>query len=1688
MATTQDNFVPGGTDWKLALTADKEARAYSGVGDGADCMVHAPEALADETVFDYTVFLAGEQIVEENVHVPVNTKWQIRFTGNMTNPGYCRWRPYINFLSWGRRALFPRPADDALDPYPDTEYYANPKAPPVVVWDTAYLRERLYAAFQKYGAAKYPEYQGGIVRRWVRPAILNDLEFWTVDLIPPFDPDDVNSYVLHYVDEFSDLTPDLNIHPNPRYCLAWSNVGDDNYYPIPEVLRKKYVLISEVFRQALIDYLQVPHADTYDHSRKSKMTFGMVAGGTPPLVFSNIIAYHDTDWHQDYSVPQEDWYTYDDPNRERILNLSVDGMSASGAQWAVNAEGGLYTLIDDMDPLNQSPNVFTVKFRVNYENLPAEVIEDGDVILTVEHSPEEESYAAWDVTFTTRDASGDPVETWMEDFDPNGGGTTTWTIPKSRFVGVKEVEIEFLVDPARIAMIYDWEENERRYDTAGYYDGPTPEDTLWVKSVEMTVTNAEARITPNDPDLMFIEAVAEYAGSLYDSSVTNPSPDYDASAMMAAGFEYSTRDNRNIIATAEVPTSDGGVEVVSALTSTELHVVATTESTAPLTEPYFVAFPWNFPIVSDPLAPENWHEGPKVNISMRAEKDLPAEAQIDTIDRRFVGPGQNIQLVLHSTEGAIAIDGVDMTAMGMNVIVPTSPATPDHVHTRQEGDQMYEDYHTNTESGFWLQWFGPDDNTTSFDYDRHLILRAASAYSKDMTLSRPWRSQSLFSVLDQVVKRDITYKSDFQLRDLNAAKITDRTQNPLTYTGWTGINPDMTDPTNAVVIEVNGKYLLKGGAGGAPPLFDVESVWPGVASDDPAIAKEGVTNLRWEVADNSPYVDTYLIQDPVSGDWTIAANMNLNMEMLWYPRFSSGYYYIGQQEFYLFGDEQKEQTLGGSSGMGRSTFAGSRYGAVDTDLDLRHFVTELQFVPQQSAPIIVMAGHAMDEGTATMGFPVGYTRGRGQLMNTPSLTTVSSVLAAVPDSVRPGRGAVVSDKNMYLIMEQGSEDKWGVYRCPISSWALPLDDAMEDLLQTLPDEQDDRQLFLARDYYGEDFSVDSPSFLVSFDPTLLGAEYNLDAIAVSGDTLYCAISKEDGGDYTHKVYQYSIGIQTASAGVDKAWKPEEDPSINLTGIVRDQKISGIYADGDTIFITNNNNPDGLTFDGDKQILVVNMMGQHVSTIQISLNQGATSDAIIRLGGITMYKDFFIVAAEMESSSGFTGWHLLQIDSYGDVITVNAYPTSADAAPDEEYVYVTVYNDDVIVRDFYDGQFGLRALRIDAEQAPTLLPVFRTNDTEDPAGISRVETFERNKYHLYPLQYSNVVIESIIIDGIELVRIDTYHDQTKVVQGQALRGPLYRVDPNQTIFLNESEVDRFDFYYKWLFDFSDYLDMVSLVNGAPTLSDMDLVSINDWGVQDSMRIGSRGLDRNTVYLETPEDIQQITIRYMVKRSFSPFTINRLQSEVASPDSGLYLVTSLAFAEEGTYRVFYEKGIDPYFHLAPPEQVDPGKNIIDTISFNPALAVENTGFVYIDDTDREIASIEVGVEPSTIVGTRSNVVGTEHILYWYAILRDKYGAPVPNRAVHVRLEGLVKLPDQPSEENHDIPHSAIFAHGNISNFMGKVCGTLTVPQQIEGGYIIDSTRPLQFVVEYMPLGEWNKTETAPAVYGGAEIWVE
>ena len=160
------------------------------------------------------------------------------------------------------------------------------------------------------------------------------------------------------------------------------------------------------------------------------------------------------------------------------------------------------------------------------------------------------------------------------------------------------------------------------------------------------------------------------------------------------------------------------------------------------------------------------------------------------------------------------------------------------------------------------------------------------------------------------------------------------------------------------------------------------------------------------------------------------------------------------------------------------------------------------------------------------------------------------------------------------------------------------------------------------------------------------------------------------------------------------------------------------------------------------------------------------------------------------------------------------------------------------------------------------------------------------------------------------------------------------------------------------------------------------------------------------------------------------------------------------------------------------------MINTITFNPAITTENSGFVFIENEDLSVNTIDVRVMPDSVIGY-DTTVGGENMVYWVALLRDEFGVPTPNQPVRIRAMGVVTDGGAPVVHN-DIPVEIWTVGGLLSDFMGKVAGRVAIPKAFDN-YTVVTSEPIVLCVEYYPNGEWNGSD-APVVYGNTEIWVK
>ncbi|OHD21979.1 MAG: hypothetical protein A2Y38_07550 [Spirochaetes bacterium GWB1_59_5] len=837
--------------------------------------------------------------------------------------------------------------------------------------------------------------------------------------------------------------------------------------------------------------------------------------------------------------------------------------------------------------------------------------------------------------------------------------------------------------------------------------------------------------------------------------------------------------------------------------------------------------------------------------------------------------------------------------------------------------------------------------------------------------------------------------------------------------------------------------------------------------------------------------------------WRVKATMNLNIESLWYPRFNSGYLFFGPQEYYQFSDEATQVI--NLEDRHKNVVYGKRYGNKTIGRDFSHYGVKLTEPPKQSAPIIVIAGYELDRGNANEGYDVKITS--DIVINSPDDMTIDEyqkadawVTAHIdPAEIRSPIGVVFGANYAYTIAETDLTNKYAICRIRTSAADAPIDGFMKSKLEAMKVSapryiQDLSQLFLNHNYGVPDFGPFEQLLKIDFNFYVAGGR--IDAIAVEEDTLAVAIYV----DGEKRIYYYSIqDLTDTHATLEK----DSDNYIAISAEHTDSKVYGMCLSGGTIFLVNRAEPN---------ILVIDLnTGQVINRVVLSIDGGSVFNFFEKIRGITIFGDFYFIIAKVEGIVGHSGWQIVQTDIDGDVVSMTPYPwpPASGSVDEDRQIFLSLAGERLVMLAFNVG-YKLVYYKIDTSQSPVLIPVCAKQTWSqwfDRSGISRVAEFERNQFHLYPLEYDNAVIESIEVtkttvdafgatsdETIEILRIETYHDETKYIENIGdMKGPFYLLDPNDSIAGSQEWQDDFDWYYCWFFD-TAFVDeaLTARAGGAGISYSIDPIYANlvqSWvGATETLRADLRvspiALAGNHVYLETPESVTNIKIRYLVKRSFSTYSVNTMAARQVDPDAGLLLNTFVVIAERRFCKVYYERSIDPYYHLAPEAMVDPGADVIKLISFSPSLTVENSGFVFVDHTDREIETIDVSVTPKDIVASGPSI-SSDNIIYWYAIARDKYGVAVPNRPLTVRAVGFVQTQGDPVEA--DLASVITFSGSNLTDFMGKISGTLTVTGYDALGRVALRSLPFIVRVSYDKRGGLS-AQRDETVYGHDEIWIQ
>jgi len=462
-----------------------------------------------------------------------------------------------------------------------------------------------------------------------------------------------------------------------------------------------------------------------------------------------------------------------------------------------------------------------------------------------------------------------------------------------------------------------------------------------------------------------------------------------------------------------------------------------------------------------------------------------------------------------------------------------------------------------------------------------------------------------------------------------------------------------------------------------------------------------------------------------------------------------------------------------------------------------------------------------------------------------------------------------------------------------------------------------------------------------------------------------------------------------------------------------------------------------------EIVQVDFDGKKVKSIPINhLTDG--SSLVYEAVGLGRYGDHWYISSRGYSDDDRSysddnkmtdsTQYVYQISSLGNFISKTIIPEemSTNWSWDEVFPFYVLGGDivlgspaDRVSSILHKLHKGLLVIPIDGTESPTLRKVTAQVPVPegfvDPAGISRCEEFGRNLYHLYFMEYSDIILESIEVDGVEILRIEKYHDETGT--------PLYRFDP---ALAAEEQYDT----YKILIDRSSvYLDENNISGDgvlwehATSEDEAQSPHNGEWELNPII------YQANRFYIPTPEDAKSVVVRYLVRDAFNIYfkSVEEVSNSIPPVTIGVNVEAYLSLAD--TYDlldVTWEDGEDIYYHMG--ENLT---NIGEILSLNPIVCIENSGFIYLSYQDTKIYSIDLVLFPEEIkMCSDSSVYKADEFVTFYAIARDIYGNPVPN----VPLEVEVRARDSNNEE---FEVTSNINYTEVTTIAGKISGIIKIP---------------------------------------------
>ena len=278
--------------------------------------------------------------------------------------------------------------------------------------------------------------------------------------------------------------------------------------------------------------------------------------------------------------------------------------------------------------------------------------------------------------------------------------------------------------------------------------------------------------------------------------------------------------------------------------------------------------------------------------------------------------------------------------------------------------------------------------------------------------------------------------------------------------------------------------------------------------------------------------------------------------------------------------------------------------------------------------------------------------------------------------------------------------------------------------------------------------------------------------------------------------------------------------------------------------------------------------------------------------------------------------------------------------------------------------------------------------DDPSGFTRYEDMPVSTAYQYYLNYGDIWIEEIHIDHLPVARIDndTYSDYNSAFESDA---PYIKGD-----------------YYDDLYGDTDFDDIIGLF-----LSNMDL-----------------GTDYTgpVFFFEHPAGAKSIQFIYRIKDAFSLMP--------SRDDSDNSIDTNIVMGKEyDVVSLTFERGNDLYYEA---------KEIV----LNPLFNVNNTGFIYLTNKNEVPFDVSGFLSPNQIKAggwdvNDKKIFHGDQVCNITLIVLDVYGNPVSGIYVYPRLEF-----DDRTNEGVTANQYALFEFTDVSDANGKIIGTFRVKDSI------------------------------------------